>query len=231
MADVDLPDPPTHPPVPVGLHVEAVSAWRGRFADPGRSGGDGLDAVVVEFRAVGGDVPPLIVPAAAVSHVARVLFEAARSETRPVATAEPPARIGGPQWARLLAEPRHRAADPSTIPASPGVYAWFRDGVPVYLGRAKSKRGLRARVGADQLAADTDVGRTGFRRAVAEHLGLPLHEPLDAAGLARTNDWIAACEVAWIACATSTEALELEAALRAEHDHDIAARAPGTRPT
>lgn len=197
--------------------VSSVTAWRGRFAD---GTPDGLDAVVVEFEGDGASIPPLAVPVDALSHLARVLFEAGRAETETVAPqpVDPLPWVGGPAWAELLTQPRHGADDLDGLPASPGVYAWLREGVPVYLGRAKSKRGLRSRIGADRLETETEVGRTGFRRAVAAHLGLSVDQPLDPDGLAAVNGWIAACEVVWRAHPSTSEAMAAEARLRAEHD-------------
>ena len=197
--------------------VSSVTAWRGRFAD---GTPDGLDAVVVEFQARGASVPPLAVPVGALSHLARVLFEAGRAETEAVAPepVDPLPSVGGPAWADLLAQPRHGADDLDDLPASPGVYAWLREGVPVYLGRAKSKRGLRSRIGADRLETETEIDRTGFRRAVAAHLGLSVDQRLDPDGLAAVNGWIAGCEVVWQAHPTTSAAMAAEARLRAEHD-------------
>lgn len=210
------------------LLVSSVTAWRGRFAD---GSAEGLDAVVVEFDAEGGTVPPLAVPVDALSHLARALFEAGRTETEAVAPAATASVIGGPAWAALLAGPRRPARDLGDIPPAPGVYAWLRDGVPVYLGRAKAKRGLRSRIGYDRLETEADLGRTGFRRAVAEHLGLPVDRRLDDAGLAAVNGWIAGCEVVWQAHPSSDSAMAAEAALRAEHDHQATTATPGPPPS
>ena len=54
----------------------------------------------------------------------------------------------GPLWQRMNGQPR-RAADQlvrADVPTSPGVYAWYREGKPVYSGRAIGAGGLRARV-------------------------------------------------------------------------------------
>ncbi len=197
--------------------VSSVTAWRGRFAD---GTPDGLDAVVVEFEGDGASIPPVAIPVGALSHLARVLFEAGRAETETVAPepVDPLPSVGGPAWADLLAQPRHGADDLDDLPASPGVYAWLREGVPVYLGRAKSKRGLRSRIGADRLETETEIDRTGFRRAVAAHLGLSVDQRLDPDGLAAVNGWIAGCEVVWQAHPSTSEAMAAEARLRAEHD-------------
>lgn len=135
-----------------------------------------------------------------------------------------PAPLGGDEWARLLLQPR--LAPPELeragLPSRPGAYAWFRDDVPVHLGRATGKRGLRARIGSDHLLSDADLSRSPFRRAVAEHLGLVVDVADGRAlvgpdGAVAIDAWIGGCTVAWLACATPDIALDLEAALAAEH--------------
>lgn len=161
------------------------------------------------------------------THLAAVPEPEADDELRSHPEGDEPAgsvAVGGEEWARLLAQPRLAPADldRAGLPSRPGVYAWFRQGVPVHLGRATGKRGLRARVGGDHLLSDADLSRSPFRRAVAAHLGLPVEEADGRAlvgpeGAVAIDDWIASCAVAWLACATPDIAIDLEAALAAEH--------------
>ncbi len=214
-----------------GRHVTSVQAWRSRIGGDGAGDADALDAVVIEFGVDGASVPPLVVPTSSIARLAAVLLDAAESETRSLPAAEAPAGRGptGPAWDRLRAAPRHLAADVPDldVPKAPGVYAWFCDGVPVHLGRAKSKRGLRARISGDHLPEEALVPDGSFRARVAAHLGCsvvvgddgrPRVAPED---LGRLNAWIACCEVAWIACDAASQAIDLEAELLAEGAPDL----------
>ncbi len=46
----------------------------------------------------------------------------------------------GPLWEKMNARPRRSAAKlvASDVPHNPGVYAWYRNGRPIYVGKAKS---------------------------------------------------------------------------------------------
>jgi len=46
--------------------------------------------------------------------------------------------VQGELWARMNAQSRNRAAFLSRrdVPEQPGVYAWYRDDAPVYIGRS-----------------------------------------------------------------------------------------------
>ena len=198
--------------------VTTVQAWRA-------SVGEGDDVVVVELGIEGGEVPPLLVPLEAVPGLAAVLLQAAGADTAlgagselPDGPDEEPAEVEpipvlppGSPWAALVDAERIRADQlaRATLPTSPGAYAWFRRGVPIHLGRAVGKRGLRARIGGDALRGDTDLSRSPFRAAVAEHLGFGL------------DAWIDGCTVAWLRQATPTQATHLEATLRAGHDPSL----------
>ncbi|QXC59160.1 hypothetical protein KSP35_12135 [Aquihabitans sp. G128] len=205
--------------------VTTVEAWRAEVAG---------DAVVVLELGIEGDVlPPLLVPIDAVAGLAAVLLQAAGADTGlaagPAAAgagAEPlPELPTGSPWATLVAADRVQADQlaRATLPTGPGAYAWFRGGVPIHLGRAVGKRGLRARVGGDALRGDADLTRSPFRAAVAEHLGFGLDAEgglahLDPDDVARLDAWIDGCAVAWIRTATTTQATHLEATLRTVHD-------------
>jgi hypothetical protein len=76
----------------------------------------------------------------------------------------------GPLWTSMNAQPRRHAAElrKHELPDEPGVYAWYRDGDAIYVGKADSLK--------DRLARHLGRGRvmtsSAFRRNVAEHLGI-----------------------------------------------------------
>src|SRR4051812_10076636 len=81
----------------------------------------------------------------------------------------------GPVWTRTLELPRvlARDIDVTSIPVSPGVYAWFSAAEPVYAGKASGRGGLRDRL-SKHLGVGLDLSRSSLRRNVAEHLlGVP----------------------------------------------------------
>jgi hypothetical protein len=110
------------------------------------------------------------------------------------------------------------------LPAtSPGVYALFRDGEPVYVGVAE-KQSLRGRVWGSHRGRGVSMTGSALRRNMLEHLGIAtasavkkrLYRPTtsDAAAVVA---WIDGCEIAWIACGSPAEALDLERRLKAEY--------------
>lgn len=110
-----------------------------------------------------------------------------------------------------------------TVPISPGVYAWYRDGRAVYVGRATGSRGLRGRVWSNHLQTGTDLSRSSHRRNVCEYLGIAPTKTtsvrptiMTASDVAPVNFWIGECETAWIVCASESEAKQLENGLKAE---------------
>ncbi len=131
----------------------------------------------------------------------------------------------GELWMRMNAQPRCPVMQLSRhdVPATPGVYAWFRDGEPIYSGRAGGKAGLRGRIWGNHLREGADLSRSSFRRNVCDHLGI---EPTARTRLRPTvmtpervapvNLWIRECEVAWIEFATAAEAIDFEKLLHAE---------------
>jgi len=131
----------------------------------------------------------------------------------------------GPLWQEMNGQPRS-AADQlarADLPTSPGVYAWYREGKPVYSGRAIGAGGLRDRVWTNHLRTGNDLSRSSFRRNVCAHLGIaPTARTtirptvMTAVEVAPVNRWVRGCEVAWIVCETSSEAERLEKALHLE---------------
>lgn len=109
------------------------------------------------------------------------------------------------------------------IPTTPGVYAWYREGEPVYSGRAIGKTGLHERIWGNHLKKGNDLSRSSFRRNVCEYLGIaPTSETtvrptlMTGADVEPVNHWIRGCEVAWIECDSAPEAEALERALHVE---------------
>lgn len=131
----------------------------------------------------------------------------------------------GEAWERMDAQPRREARElrRSDVPASPGVYAWYRNGEAIYAGRALEAKGLQDRVGKNHMGTTNDLSRSSFRRNVCEFLGIappsvttmrPAH--LSASDVEPVNEWIRGCEIAWIECGNADEAERLEKVLFAE---------------
>ncbi|MDQ1383318.1 MAG: hypothetical protein QOG65_697 [Actinomycetota bacterium] len=139
----------------------------------------------------------------------------------------------GRLWARMNELPRRAAAQLSErdVPASPGVYAWYRNAEAVYSGRATGRKGLRTRIWHEQLKTGSDLSYSSFRREVCAHLGVgptirSLIRPsvLTAVEVEVVNEWILGCEVAWIECTSATEAERLEQLLHAEWTPSLSRR-------
>ena len=128
-------------------------------------------------------------------------------------------------WARMNKQPRHaaRSLRKGDVPTSPGVYAWYHNGEPVYSGRAAGAGGLRERIWDNHLKTGTDLSRSSFRRNACEHLGIaPTSRTtmrptvMTANEVEPVNKWIRQCEVAWIECRSASQAKNLERALHEE---------------
>jgi hypothetical protein len=129
-----------------------------------------------------------------------------------------------PRWRDMNSRARRRAdtLQLSDVPDSPGVYVWYRDGDPVYVGRAKDAVRLRGRVRV-HLKQDRDLSHSAFRRNVCELIGLTptsvtrARPPrLSADQVRPVNEWIRGCEVAWWPCRNGDEAAAVELALLRE---------------
>jgi hypothetical protein len=159
--------------------------------------------------------------AAALADAVLAVDVAPNSITRPSRVARGP----GDHWQRLLDAPRSPAGTVglADLPTSPGVYAWFRDGEPIYAGRALTKGGIRTRVGRRHLDTSADLSHSSFRRNVCEQLlgiptGVSRRRPsvMTVEQVAAVNEWIASCEVAWITFDDAEEAKAFERVLLAE---------------
>lgn len=120
------------------------------------------------------------------------------------------------------ARPRLRARDLRAVdvPLSPGVYAWYRRGRAVYVGKADE---LRGRAWSNHMGQSSSMGSSAFRRNVAEHLdfGTPgdikaKRVRLTRIQLAEVRAWILGCALAWVECRTVAAAKELEIDMKAE---------------
>lgn len=127
-----------------------------------------------------------------------------------------------PEWSNLLAKPRRLATEVrrSDVPERPGVYAWFRDGECVYIGKASD---LRSRLGT-HLGTSLDLSRSTLRSWVAvRELGLAREYTrrrptvMTNEQVAVVNAWIRGCELAWMNSDTREDAAALEARLLAAH--------------
>ena len=128
----------------------------------------------------------------------------------------------GTHWRQMDSRPRRSVAalTRSEIPRCPGVYAWYRDGKPIYVGKADD---LRERIWSRHLGQSVSLHSSSLRRNVAEHLGFgaanDIYEKrlrLDEAQRSTVRDWILACTIGWTECATQEEAIRLEADIKAE---------------
>jgi hypothetical protein len=122
----------------------------------------------------------------------------------------------------MCAQPRVPYLHPGAIPREPGIYAWFRDGQPVYSGKATGSGGLAGRL-AYHLATGVDLSRSSFRRNVAEQfVGLPtaftrLRPPrVTLEQAAAVTSWLAACELTWQIHPSAALAVAAETALHRE---------------
>jgi hypothetical protein len=119
------------------------------------------------------------------------------------------------EWQSMLNVPRRPASTVARrdIPVGPGVYAWFISGDCVYLGKAST---LRSRLAA-HLGTSLDLSRSTLRSWVAvRELGLDRaytrQRPtlMTSEQIAVVNDWIRACELAWVETDTNELATALE---------------------
>lgn len=136
----------------------------------------------------------------------------------------------GPLWTRVDLEPRIGFTElkRSQVPAEPGVYAIYKDGARVYVGRACGRNGLQGRLGT-HYSRGVGLRRTGFRRNVATYLGIDVAGEIDAdaeliaqADAKRIRAWIESCQVTWIVFATREEARHAEDLLKIEYRPPLA---------
>lgn len=126
----------------------------------------------------------------------------------------------GPLWTRMNSRPREPPRDlRPKLPRVPGVYAWYHEGRPVYVGKADN---LKVRVGR-HLSRGASLTSSAFRRNVAAHLGIASARAIylgdyvpTAEDLARVRTFIEGCRVAWLPTTTKAGARSLESELKTE---------------
>ncbi len=127
----------------------------------------------------------------------------------------------GAHWAEMNAQPRRRATELARgdVPTKAGVYAWYRRGRAVYVGKGDE---LLARAWGDHMSQSRSMHTSAFRRNVAERLGFGLAADiyakrvrLNTEQLAAVRTWIMGCSVAWIECANAEAARRLECDMKA----------------
>jgi excinuclease UvrABC nuclease subunit len=106
------------------------------------------------------------------------------------------------------------------IPLNPGVYAWYRDGEAIYVGKAGN---LHQRVWKNHMGRGVGMTGSAFRRNVAANLGISTPAAIKSRAYVPTREeadavvaWIRECEVAWTVCETDADALGLEARMKTE---------------
>lgn len=130
--------------------------------------------------------------------------------------------VDGPLWSKMAARPRLEVPvlTRDQLPLDPGVYSFWRDGKPVYVGKATS---LRSRVWKSHGGRGAVMTGSAFRRNVAEHLGIAsandiykrIYQPTDQE-VSRVRAFIEGCEAAWITCPTEPAAVDLETRMKRE---------------
>lgn len=107
------------------------------------------------------------------------------------------------------------------IPEDPGVYALYRGGTPMYVGKATS---LRDRVWKNHSGRGPVMTSSAMRRNVAEYLGIASAADIKARRyqptpeqVAAVRTWLDGCEIAWRTCPTARAANALEDDMKAEH--------------
>jgi excinuclease UvrABC nuclease subunit len=108
------------------------------------------------------------------------------------------------------------------LPAAPGVYAFYRDGRAVYVGKA-TKQTLRDRVWKCHRGRGKSMGNSALRRNVAENLGIASSSAIKSGAhqitdeeVERVNAWVGQLEITWITAATPAAATRMEDALKIE---------------
>ncbi|MEO7017167.1 MAG: GIY-YIG nuclease family protein [Leifsonia sp.] len=99
------------------------------------------------------------------------------------------------------------------------MYLWRHSGQAVYVGMATS---LRARAWSKHLGGVVSLAGSSLRRNVFELLfnippnitGRPTKQKVTAEQATAIRDWLLACELSWLPCATVREADQLERRLR-----------------
>jgi len=127
-----------------------------------------------------------------------------------------------PCWDELSQQERYAASAVvrADVPDQPGVYVWYLDAEPIYVGKAAS---LLKRVWGKHLALGPSMRSSSFRRNVANHLGISTPNAIysggyqpTAAELHAVRAFIERCHVTWLVLVSEQEAVSREHALLAE---------------
>lgn len=128
-----------------------------------------------------------------------------------------------PLWGQMHEQPRRSMAELSAadIPVVPGVYAIYRDGIRMYVGKADH---LRDRIWKNHSGRGAVMTSSALRRNVAERLDIATAADIKAGRyqpspdeVARVREWLDGCEVAWRECADEESAVALETAMKSEY--------------
>ena len=111
----------------------------------------------------------------------------------------------GPLWTAMKLKARRAVAAlrEEAVPSGPGVYAWYEDGSPIYVGKAED---LRDRIWRRHLRKGTSMKTSALRRNMAEDLGIaPAEEIRRGRGLTReqvaaVNSRLRGCSIACRLC-------------------------------
>lgn len=127
-------------------------------------------------------------------------------------------------WASLRELERTPAGelDVDRLSGAPGIYAWWRDGEPLYLGEGVN---LRKRLKKHLRRTPGSVRTSTFKRSVAAELGIATRAELGKGGtrvldeteLDQVLGYLYGCEVSWALAATKADARRIERALLAEY--------------
>jgi hypothetical protein len=130
---------------------------------------------------------------------------------------------GSSLWSMMDSQPRHsmRELNAGDLPTAAGVYALYRGGARVYVGKAES---LRDRVWKHHSARGAVMTSSAMRRNVAEHLGIATAADIKARRRRPTpeeavqvREWLDRCEIAWRECPDELAAVALETAMKNEY--------------
>jgi len=112
---------------------------------------------------------------------------------------------------------RLKSAD---IPSGPGVYAWYEDGEPIYVGKGED---LQDRIWRRHLRKGRSLKSSALRRNVAEDLGIGSAGDITtgrcrptAEQVTQVNARIWAFAIAWIRCGSHGDAVNLESRMKEE---------------
>ncbi len=114
------------------------------------------------------------------------------------------------------------------IPMDPGVYALYRGGERMYVGKAGC---LRNRVWKNHCGRGAVMTGSALRRNVAEHLGIATAADIKArryqptsSELGRVREWLETCEIAWRTRKSHAAAIDLEIDMKREHKPPLTKR-------